>query len=437
MSDKIASFFSSSVIDRKAKESGFINRKRKFTGNNFLETLFCIELNTSEQSLNGFAEEFTFNGNQIISKQAVCKRFSKEAVLFLKCLLEDAIKQIFIEDKIFSTVESFDQIIVKDSTSFRLPDGFEEKYKGCKSNASRSVLKIQFEYELKSGKILEIELHSYTDTDIVNSLETKDKLVEGSLIIRDLGYISRNFLIEVKKKEAFFISRLINNAVIFDKKEDLNQLTYDDLYKLIKKRGVTVIDKEVYITNKKEKVRIIIELLPDEIVNERLRKAKLVAKRKRYTLSNEYKKRAMFNIFITNISKDVITTQDVHQLYKFRWQIELIFKSFKSTFKINSIKKMKIERFEVILYSKLLLIVINWAILCKINQYIFNSKDKLISLNKCFKFISKQRKSLINSIKHGTDEINSFIKSLIYISSHYHLLEKKKGKSSFYSILEM
>ena len=107
LSDKIASFFSSSVIDRKAKESGFINRKRKFTGNNFLETLFCIELNTSEQSLNGFAEEFTFNGNQIISKQAVCKRFSKEAVLFLKCLLEDAIKQIFIEDKIFSTSYNF------------------------------------------------------------------------------------------------------------------------------------------------------------------------------------------------------------------------------------------------------------------------------------------------------------------------------------------
>lgn len=418
-------------------ERGFIKRKRKFSGNNFLETLFCIELDTSEHSLNGFAQEFAFRENQAISKQAVDKRFSNESVFFVKNLLEDAIKQIFIEDNIFQRLKYFDKIFIKDSTSFRLPDEFEKKYKGCKSNSSRSVVKIQFEYELKSGKITEIELHSYTETDIANSIETKDKIIKDSLIIRDLGYISREFIVEIKNREAYFISRLINNAVIFEKRENFVQLSYEDLYQIMKKSGLSVIDKELYITAKKEKVRVIIELLPQEIINERLRKARLTAKRKKYTLSQEYKKRAMFNIFITNIPAEIVTNKQVYQIYKFRWQIELIFKAFKSTFKINKIKKMKIERFETLLYSKLLLIVLNWSIISIISHYIYLDKGKLLSLNKCFKFISKQNQNLVSSIKQGVDLIYEFIKRQIQISEYFHLLEKKKDKSTYYNILEM
>ena len=60
------------------------------------------------------------------------------------------------------------------------------------------------------------------------------------------------------------------------------------------------------------------------------------------------------NAYITNVSNDIITMNEVHELYSLRWQIEIIFKVWKSIFKINQVKKVKLERFMCFLYGRLI-----------------------------------------------------------------------------------
>jgi IS4 transposase len=72
-------------------------------------------------------------------------------------------------------------------------------------------------------------------------------------------------------------------------------------------------------------------------------------------LSKEYKSRARLNIFITNISAEVLELEQIHSVYTLRWQIELVFKVWKSIGKIHKVKKMKQERFESYLYAKIVM----------------------------------------------------------------------------------
>jgi Transposase DDE domain. len=83
--------------------------------------------------------------------------------------------------------------------------------------------------------------------------------------------------------------------------------------------------------------------MPEEEYARRIRKAtkKNASKTKSKTLSKEYKSRAGLNLFITNSADSIITLDNAWKIYKLRWQIELIFKIWKSICKIDKVKRLK------------------------------------------------------------------------------------------------
>ena len=59
------------------------------------------------------------------------------------------------------------------------------------------------------------------------------------------------------------------------------------------------------------------------------------------------------NLFITNVKTGQLPLEAVLQLYWLRWQIELVFKTWKSIFNLHTVHSMKVERFKCVLYSRL------------------------------------------------------------------------------------
>ena len=72
-------------------------------------------------------------------------------------------------------------------------------------------------------------------------------------------------------------------------------------------------------------MRLIIELVPEEVVATRLRRVDKYNKKKGRQTGEECKKRARFNLFITNITEEMIDVEAIVKIYRIRWQIELIF----------------------------------------------------------------------------------------------------------------
>ena len=109
-------------------------------------------------------------------------------------------------------------------------------------------------------------------------------------------------------------------------------------------------------------MRLIIELVPEEVLATRMQKVNKYNKKKGHQTGKEYKNRARFNLFITNITEEMLNGEAIVKIYRIRWQIELIFKTWKSVFGLDNIGQMKYERLMCILNTRLLLILINWEI---------------------------------------------------------------------------
>ena len=103
-------------------------------------------------------------------------------------------------------------------------------------------------------------------------------------------------------------------------------------------------------------MRLVILPFSPEQANERRRKAKL-DRDKRLNHSKEYYELLGYAIFITNILQSKCSLKEIQKLYGLRWQIEIIFKSWKSCFSFEKLIPTKCKNTDRI-YSMINLLLL-------------------------------------------------------------------------------
>ena len=328
LDEVISPFFTQEELEILARESGFVKRTGKITGSIFLELIIFNSEQLKTQSLNDLTVTLNKKYQIDMAKQSLNERFNENAVTLVQMALEKMLNSQIDRNKLFE-IEGINRILVKDSVCFQLDESFADKYPGSGGSASKAAVRIQFEYDLLNGKIIDLSLNPYTKQDATDSLETIDLTQEGDLILRDLAYMSIKVLQEIK---GIFLCRLKSQLSAYELNEETGEyvlIDFKSIYHELKSKQLNKIEKVVYLGKEKLKVRLFIYLLPEEEYARRIRKAtkKNASKTKSKTLSKEYKSRAGLNLFITNSADSIITLDNAWKIYKLRWQIERIFKN--------------------------------------------------------------------------------------------------------------
>ena len=144
---------------------------------------------------------------------------------------------------------------------------------------------------------------------------------------------------------------------------------------------------------------------------------------------------ARFNLFITNVPKSILPDEVIPVLYRIRWQIELIFKIWKSVIGIHHIRKMKYKRWLCLLHFKLLLMIVNWNIIMIKRNLLYKREGRLLSLNKCFKTLFDNIHRLRDALKHGLRWIEKYIRWVEKILDANHWLERKNKSIGLENII--
>ena len=382
---KITSLFNKNKIDEIARKTGFVSRQRKLTGFVFMMLMIFEIRKTNMESLNEMSIKLESEGI-FISKQGIDNRFNESAVEFMKELTCNVLSAKLDRDEILENAAFFNRIMLRDSTVFLLPAEYSEKYKGSGGGASEAGIKLQYEYNLKANTGLDIELHSSRIPDINSKLQD---IQPKDLRIEDLGYFKLKRFGEIINSEAYFLSRLKYNISVYSKDDD--QFNLINIDKLVNKmKAGEKLELQVYLGQKEKlPVRLILERVPDEVAAEKRRKLKTDKQNKRKSISKGRLAFCDVNAYITNADQDVLPTDLIRSIYSLRWQIEIIFKTWKSTFNLDKVKQMKIQRFDCINYGTLIQIIICTKLYNHYKTTLWNKSAIELSELKSFQYLQK------------------------------------------------
>jgi hypothetical protein len=421
------------LIDEIAHKHGFCKRKRKLTPRNFLETILLRAHQGNQESLMDHVYELRQNRNISVRKQSLQNKFSCQAVAFMRELLEHQLK---ISNRLSdsSILNSFSKVYLQDSTRFGLPDQLKDDYPCFGGSGAQAGAQIQFVYELRRQQVCQMEVYSAKRNDAHLSVNNH-WLEKDALVLRDLGYFTSDGFKEIIAKQAYFISKAKPKTTFYTL--DNQKIDLKNLLNRIKQHGLQYIEENLIMGFEKQKkvpVRVIFSTVPDSVREQRLRNAQKNARTRNWTVTKEYKLWAGINVFITNIPTEIMTPGDIPMVYRLRWQVELIFKTWKSHYKINLYKAVKKERIECYLYGSLILILLQFQLFSWL-QYRFDRQKIWLSIYKFSKVMIHLKTLFRQAFIEGSKRFYNLMRMLISLSEEELIKEEKKGTIGYNSII--
>lgn len=404
MEVNILNFFSEAEIEEIAKNAGLVERKSPITGFKFMLAFSAGFMNTPDGTLNQLAAFLNSTCGISISPQSLDARINSMSSKFLKLCLQKAMalsmKPLEIDNEFLAF---FSHIYIIDSTNFDLHPALRDMFKGSAGSASKASMRIQFVYDYLTGQMyVEIGDTDNSDAGTLHDIIQNCRLETNgnTLFLSDLGYFKKDtFLMINKNPEQFFISKLRHKICI--QNMDGREI---DLMNIIKK-GLDNIDIKIKMGDLE--CRLLGQKLPENIVEQKWRKANKANKDRGRIVSDEYKAFLSYAFFITNLPENY-TFNVLYTLYRIRWQIELIFKTWKSILNIHKIHSARTSRVLCEVYGKLIIASISNILYLRVQA----DFDCNLSYHKVLKHIKAVVIYWALSIIDGKNAHEKFIRNL-------------------------
>ncbi len=351
------------TADDLARETGFCQRRRKLDGPAFAQILTFTWLEKPSGTLDDLADTAEDLGIDV-SPQAIDQRFTQAAAAFLQELLGDALQHVFDSalPSVLPMLHRFPGgVHIRDGSVISLPPCLAPLLPGCGGSAPEhgaAALKFVLGLELTRGVLEGVNVLTGRDNEQTCAL-AHAPLPEETLLLEDMGFFSLERMESYDQQKVYILSRLPVRTAVFT--PDKRRL---DLVKWLGKQSAWQVSQRVLLGAKKWlPCRLLAVRVPEQEAEQRRQRVRREARDKGRSVSQAKLALCEWNILITNAPEDRLRVSEAVDLRRVRWQIELLFKTWKSEGRIDESQGNRPWRVLCEVYAKLLaMIVQHWSL---------------------------------------------------------------------------
>jgi hypothetical protein len=319
------STLSAKALESIARETRFVQRARLLTAESFF---WAIIVTVGAQPLRYISDVLrTLNKRQgwSLAYKPFWNRLAKPAFpAMMKALFQRMCSELttrVLKHKRGTVVQSFSAILVDDGSSFAVADGLRRVFPGRFTKVTPAAVELHAHMDLARDNLLSVALAPDKEAER-QFLPSPESLPAASLSLRDRGYIDLGYFeaLEARPEKAFLICRAakgINPTVVaihgvssrFAKRWTGKRLSEIGKAMLRKNHELTV--SWTRPGGKELRLRMIIRYVPE--------------------------KRG-WTWLLTNLPRSKNDADTVAELYRLRWQIELVFKDWKSNANLHALE---------------------------------------------------------------------------------------------------
>jgi len=287
-----------------------------------------------------------------ISRQGIENRLTPAVVPFMQALFERAREGLSNQVALpLALLQRFTVIHVLDSTTEALPDTLQEVYPAAGGDGPQAGLKLQVLWDFLRGNLDGLWLTPARRAD-QGFQAHRAHVVAGGLFLADLGYFVLDTFKVLVAAGAYFISRHDVKTVLSGGEE--GQTRWDLLAEL-QHTAAAQMERVAWLGQQARiACRVLAVRVPEAVRAERLRRARATARRKGRAFSERQAAWLAWDVYVTNVPDTWLTAAQVRQLYRLRWQIELLFRLWKSEGQLDRIASQHEPRVLCEVYAKLI-----------------------------------------------------------------------------------
>jgi hypothetical protein len=296
-----------------------------------------------------------------MTPQALDQRFTAAAAACLEQVLTAAIRRVIAAEPVaLPLLARFPAVYLQDSSTIGLPDALAPVWQGWGGSTpshTRAALKLRVRLELRRGCLADLQLQDGRASD--RSAAAPD-LPAGALRIADLGYWSVEALQALHQQGSFWLSRLQTQTAIYDPVGHRQ-----DLLELLAAQPTETVELPILRgEGHRLPARLFAVPVPAAVAAPRRQRRRAAARKKGRQVSDRCLALAAWTLLVTNLPPARLTLREALVLGRVRWQIELLFKLWKSHGHVDEARSTKPWRILCEVYAKLLAMLLqHWLLL--------------------------------------------------------------------------
>lgn len=326
--EALCDLFPPQWLQETAKETGLVKRARKVDPVALFWVLVLSFGVGMQRTLASLKRSYEREGDVALSDSSWYDRFSPELVRFLKTCVIHGIEQLAATGHrcLSEKLQRFQDVLIQDSTIIRLHKALAERWPAARSRTVAAGVKVSVLVSAVANSMKSVSLVSERTHDI-KTLRI-GPWVKDRILLVDLGFYKHHLFTRIAENGGFFVSRLkgtadprivvVHNTCRGNSIDVVGQRISAVLPRLHRQ----VLDVEVEVPMKRRRY------------NGQCRKDAM-----RFRMVAVFnKEEEVYHLYLTNITGDLLTPDDVAALYGARWEVELIFKELKSRYALDVIK---------------------------------------------------------------------------------------------------
>lgn len=363
-------------VERIARRTGWLRRKRDVTPMGMLTA--CLSTLGASQArwLADIHRTFNKQNNKSVQYKPFHNQLSKpEFPEFLHQVLMRVLENLtmpILQSLPAAKLSMFRDILIHDGSSFALKDALADKWPGRFTKVTPAAVELHVTMSVLEDKPFRILLAPDKESEQKFKIAAKD--TKGRLLLEDRGYEHREFFRDVQKEEGFYIVRGKKN---------------------IRPRIRRAYDRRGRRIRRLEGKRLCWRILPQETVDLDIEwgKGRSFYQGRLVAIYERGKRNKKTFIYLhTNLDRRTFRIDDVATLYRLRWQIELLFKEWKSYANLHGFDTTKSAIAEGLIWASL--------IAATIKRFLAHAAEHVLGLE-----ISTER--VAATARHFLDEILS------------------------------
>jgi len=399
-----------------AKEHGWYRRRGKISPFEFLYSSLG----------QGSALELTLNAqagslSEPVTRQALDQRYRPAAVAFFKHAFQESLAQTlnWKTDSAMTGLlqQRFAAVRLFDSTHCPCSDALAQLFPACGGGGALAGVKVLLSYDYGAGQLHPLEVLPGKRSDQGLAQRVAQELGPQELGIWDKGFYKAGALRQVAERGAYFLMPWPQSVGVYRADGPGQRGPQLEVAAELRVSSQNRVEWSAVELGQTEESRLgPVRLIAYRLREEQANRRRAALREKCRTYGRQPTEQALelagWLILLTNAPTDRLPTAAVGFLYRARWQVELIFKQWKSVLRLDVLPSDNPDRVQCEIWGRLLLGVLTFVWYQHANVACLAQHDREISFAKVAKQLQQQGQSLVRALFGGRERLESEYRAL-------------------------